>query len=414
MESRFWQQMKNVYHAWQSHWWRMIYGWPDRQLKMYGVTGTNGKTTTCLVLGHILRVAHGKEKVGLLSTEVFWFGEKEEVNVTHMTSTDARVVFRILRRMVDQGVKYVVIEMTSHALDQNRLAGIRLAGAIITNITSEHMDYHKTMEGYSQAKLRIIYYLNKAAPLIINGDDEWTEKGLTKFQISNFKFPIRRFTRADARDVDTSLLGDFNKENVLAASLLAEAIGIDRDVITRVIRNVPAVPGRVEWINLDIEKLEIRNQERLPRVLIDFALTPDALDKLYKYVRGEVSGKIIAVFGAAGRRDREKRPKITAIVAQYADEIVLTQDEPYEDDEEQIYRELEKGLVDATIPWQRIEDRREAIRYALMQAGPRDAVVITGMGNYPVRMVGKEALPWRDKDVVLELLEELRHRNKIT
>lgn len=401
MKTRWWQQLKNVYHAGQAAWWRMIYRWPDRQLALYGVTGTNGKTTTALVLGHILRAAHGREKVGLLSTEAWWFGSGEETNTTHMTSTDARIVWQNMRRMVDLKVTAAVIELTSHALDQHRLAGLKLDGAIITNITPEHMDYHQTMEEYASAKSKIVSYLRGQAPLVANGSDEWTIKALAKLR------PARKtimFTREQAERVETSLLGQFNQENVLAASLLAEALGIDGEVIAEAVRNVPAVPGRVEWVDIENGKKEISHQERLPRVLIDFALTPDALEKLYQYVSGEVSGKIIAVFGAAGRRDREKRPIITAIVANYADEIVLTQDEPYEDDEEQIYRELESGLKDTSVLWRRIEDRREAIRYALGQAQAGDAVVITGMGNYSVRMVGNEALPWNDKEVVLELM----------
>src|SRR5687767_10741738 len=120
---RWYQQLKNIYHWFQAQAWRAVYGWPDRQLTLFGVTGTNGKTTTTIVLGSILRAAHGREKVGLLSTEVFWFGEKERPNETHMTSTNAKVVFRYLRQMINAGVTHAVLEMTSHALDQNRLAG---------------------------------------------------------------------------------------------------------------------------------------------------------------------------------------------------------------------------------------------------------------------------------------------------
>jgi len=136
----FYQQLKNIYHWLQAQLWRAVYGWPDRQLQLYGVTGTNGKTTTTIILGSILRAAYGKEKVGLLSTEVFWFGENEVPNETHMTSVDAAKVFKYLRDMVNGGVTHVALEMTSHALDQHRLAGLRLRGAIILNVAHEHLD----------------------------------------------------------------------------------------------------------------------------------------------------------------------------------------------------------------------------------------------------------------------------------
>ena len=153
---RTWQQLKNVYHFFQAHWWRVCFGWPGRGMKIYGVTGTNGKTTTCYVLASILREAYGKDKVGMLTTVGIWLGNKEEINETKMTTTDSRKVYRYLKEMRESGVEQVVLEVTSHALDQNRLAGLRLDGAIILNIEREHLDYHETMEKYAAAKGKIV------------------------------------------------------------------------------------------------------------------------------------------------------------------------------------------------------------------------------------------------------------------
>lgn len=392
---RFYQQLKNIYHWLQAHVWQAVYRWPDRRLTLYGVTGTNGKTTTTIVLGSILRAAQGREKVGLLSTEVFWLGSREVPNETHMTSLDARVVVRYLRQMVDQGITHAVLELTSHALDQNRLAELRLDGVIILNIAHEHLDYHGTLGAYARAKARIIEYLKPQAPLVVKGDDAWIQRVVMPRLTKN---KVIQFTSEQAKSVTTPLPGDFNKENVLAASLLAKALGISEAAIAQGMAAVTQVPGRVEWV-------------RLPngaRAVVDFALTPYSYERLFTYLRGETSGRLFAVFGAAGRRDKMKRPLITKIVARYADEIVLTQDEPYDDLEEEIYQQLEAGLQRATIPWQRIEDRREAIKYALQHSKAGDIVAVTGMGNYTVRMVGDKKIPWNDKQVIRELMGKIK------
>ena len=391
------QWLKNVYHYFQAQAWRARYGWPDRKLTIHGVTGTNGKTTTSIVLGSILRAAHGRDKVGLITTEVFWFGEQEQTNATHMTSVDARIVFQYFRRMVDQGVTHVVLEMTSHALHQHRLAGVRLVGAILLNIQHEHLDYHKTMSAYAAAKARIARYLAPTAPLIAKRDDEWVERGVSALPSSVMsQSQVVWFASKDAHDIATPLPGDFNQENVLAASLLAEKLGVAESAIEEGVATVTHIPGRVEWLAAPSGA----------RVVIDFALTPYSYERLFAYLRRETDGKLFAVFGAAGRRDKEKRPVISKIVAKYADEIVITQDEPYDDPEEEIYSQLEAGLTDATIPWQRIEDRREAMKYAIDKAASGDIVAITGMGNFDVRMVGTKAIPWKDKEVVQELFAE--------
>lgn len=403
------QQLKNIYHWLQSQAWRAVYRWPDKKLTVYGVTGTNGKTTTSIVLGSILRAAFGPEKVGLLSTEVFWFGATEKANETHMTSTDAKIVWRYLREMVDSGVTHVVLEMTSHALDQHRLKGVSLSGAIILNIAHEHLDYHTTMEAYTAAKMRILDYVVPGGVLVYKSDDEWVAKGLQKLpnatiqmpnQAQNLKAKIRGipFVSEQAKGITTPLPGDFNKENVLAASLLTQAAGISADHIALGVAVVDRIPGRMEWMALP----------NGARAIVDFALTPYSYEQLFKYLRAETKGRLVGVFGAAGRRDKAKRPLITKAVAQYADEIVLTQDEPYDDPEEEIYEQLEEGLKEATIPWQRIEDRREAIKYALQKAQAGDVVAVTGMGNYNIRVVGNKKIPWNDKQVILELVKELK------
>jgi UDP-N-acetylmuramoyl-L-alanyl-D-glutamate--2,6-diaminopimelate ligase len=388
---RLYQQLKNFYHFGQAHAWRTYYAWPDRKLKIYGVTGTNGKTTTCYVLAGILGEAYERKKAGMLSTVAFWIGEEEEINKTKMTTLDSRFVFKNLRRMVNKGVEQVAFEVTSHALDQNRLSGIRLDGAIILNMAREHLNYHGTMEEYAKAKGKIVEYLKPEAPLVIKGDDELIEKAI--------KAPKAiRFTSLQAKEVITPLSGEWNKENVLAASLLARAVGVDEGAIERGVDLMKEVPGRMEWINLN---------NQLPRVLIDYAVTPDALQRLYGHVKKRVSGRIFAVLGAAGLRDRGKRPLMTQAVAKYADEIVLTREDPWTEPEKQIFNDLEKGLNDSRVKWQRIVDRKEALKYVLKKAQAGDVVVVTGKGAEKGMAIGNKIIPWNDKEVIQQLFIEL-------
>ena len=297
----------------------------------------------------------------------------------------------------------ISLEMTSHALDQNRLAGVRLAGGIILNIEREHLDYHGTMKDYARAKGKMLRYLKPGVPVVVKGGV------LKNFQFSIFNFQtvgLIRFTAGQARSVTTPLPGDWNKENVLAASLLAQAIGVSEGAISRGVAALKRVPGRMEWVVLPVTTPgEVTR--RLPQVLVDYAVTPGALERLYEYVRSGTKGKIYAVLGAAGLRDRGKRPDMARAVARFADEIVLTREDPWTEDEKQIFSDLEQGLKDLTVPRRRIIDRREAIKYCLRKAGSDDVVVVTGKGAERGMAVGKKIVPWNDREVIQELLMEL-------
>ncbi len=396
---RAYQQLKNVYHFFQAHWWRVFYRFPDRGMRIYGVTGTNGKTTTCYVLAGILREAYGKEKVGMLSTVGIWLGQEERTNETKMTTINSRELYRCLKEMRARGVEQVVLEVTSHALDQHRLAGLRLDGAAILNIEREHLDYHKTMEKYAAAKRKIADYLKKGAPLVMG-------KQFTSFKFQFSDVEVVEFSAIQAKSVSTPLPGDFNKENVLAASLLAQAAGVDGESIRRGVAVVRRVPGRMEWINTEIQNPKSKIQNGPPSVLIDYAVTPGALERLYKYVKKETLGGLIAVLGAAGRRDRGKRPDMARVAAAYADEVVLTREDPWTEDEEQIFSDLKKGLAKSNTPWRRVTDRRKAIEYAIGKAGARGVVVVTGKGAETGMGIGKKIIPWSDREVIESILKE--------
>jgi UDP-N-acetylmuramoyl-L-alanyl-D-glutamate--2,6-diaminopimelate ligase len=374
---------------------------------VYGVTGTNGKTTTCIVLGTVLREQYGPKKVGLLTTVVFWLGEKEVVNSTKMTTLDSRVVFRRLKQMANAGVEQVVLEVTSHALDQHRLAGVRFDGGIILNLSREHLDYHGDMDGYAKAKGLIVRYLKKGTPLIVNRGNKWARKIVDEAEAAGLEFKAVWFGEEQKEKVKTKLLGRWNKENVLAARLLANEVGISKACIDRGASSISVIPGRMEWVELENRKWKIENGSRLPRVLIDYAVTPDALERVYKEIGEQTKGKVFAVLGACGNRDRGKRPEMAKVVARHADELVLAREDPWTESEEQIFDDLEKGLLDTAIKWKRIVDRKEAIRYCLEKADSDDIVVVTGKGAEVGMAIGKRVVPWSEREVIESELKRL-------
>lgn len=393
---RTWQQLKNVYHYVQAFVWRAWYGFPDTKLKIVGVTGTNGKTTTCYILHGIFSEVYGKQAVGMLTTVAFRIGTKEIINETKMTTLPSRLVFSYMQQMVRAGVSHLVLEMTSHALDQGRLSGVRLVGAIILNVEREHLDYHGTMEEYARSKQRIVDYLIPEAVLVAKRDDGYvanmidyaTRRGVT----------VREFTEEMAHNVRTSLPGAVNQQNALAASLMAESLGINLDVVQRGLARTTHVPGRME-------------QWKTPQgvtIVIDYAVTPEALERLYGEIREKASGKVYGILGAAGLRDRGKRASMAATVKKYADELIITREDPWTESEEQIFSDLEAGLDKQGTSWLRIVDRREALTYLLKKAQSGDTVVATGKGAETGMAIGKNIVPWKEREVIEEIAEKLR------
>jgi UDP-N-acetylmuramoyl-L-alanyl-D-glutamate--2,6-diaminopimelate ligase len=391
----FYQGIKNIGHFFETHFWRMIYGMPDSGMHMYGITGTNGKTTTSYILASILESAYGKEKVGMLTTVSFRIAGKEEVNTTKMTTMPSRKVFEYLSRMKRAGVEHVVLETTSHALHQHRLVGITLDGAIILNIAREHLDYHKTMERYSQAKEMVVSLLGSNAPLVGKDQDPLVRDILDRAEKRGI--PVVRMTEKDIEKTITPLAGSINKENAASASLLAHAVRISEDAIVSGVAAVTRVPGRME----KIEALQGFT------VIIDYAVTPDALERLYSDVKKETKGRILATLSAAGLRDRGKRPDMARTVAKYADYIIVTREDPWTENEEQIFTDLEKGLEGNKVLWERIVDRKEALALLLREASVGDIVVATGKGAERGMGIGKEIVPWNEREIIEGILEEI-------
>ncbi len=423
----------NWYHFLEAVLANIIYFSPSRKLIVIGVTGTNGKTTVVQLITKILEGAG--HKVGMISTISFKIGEKEWVNKTKMTTLPVFKTMRFLSKMRKAGCRYGVIEVSSHSLDQHRVWGIHFDVAVLTNISREHLDYHKTMEKYRAAKVKLFKKLaiskrkkGVSKVIVLNAEDENFENFLEleadrKYCFGiEFKHPDHRFNaiiagnveyRKDGTkfkiyapigsiDISTKLLGRFNIENILAASAVTLSQGISLGIIKKVIEKIENIPGRLEKID--------EGQDFT--VFIDYAVTPDSLRKLYGTVRLMGARRILAVFGACGERDRGKRPIMGQIVGKEADLVVVTNEDPYNEDPEKIIDEVsagvrEAGKIEDKNFW-RIKDRREAIEFILKKARPGDIVLITGKGAEETMAIGDKRVPWSDRKVVREILKALK------
>jgi UDP-N-acetylmuramoyl-L-alanyl-D-glutamate--2,6-diaminopimelate ligase len=422
------QKIKNIYHLFQAILANLIYGFPSRNIKVIGVTGTNGKTTVCQMIAKILEEAG--HKVAMITTINFKIGGKEWVNKTKFTTLSSFITQKFIKQSVDGGCEYLVLETSSHSLDQNRTWGINFDVAVITNVTREHLDYHKTMEKYREAKLKLFKNVRTA---VVNLDMERPEEFLScnsklKFGfttlISNFKFQISnqiqnsndqiKIVKAESIEVgenytkyqilDTKyqlhLPGKFNIENALAATCVGLSQNISLEIISKALEKIKCIPGRMEYVP---------NNKGL-NIIIDYAVTPDSLEKLYTLVRQINANrtKVVSVFGSCGERDRGKRPMMGEIVAKYADYIILTNEDPYGEDPWQIINEVAAGIKnkEENVNFWKIMDRREAIKKALQIAKPGDYVIVTGKGAEEIMAVGKKRISWNDKKVILEELQQ--------
>lgn len=390
-----------------------VFGFPARRLRIVGVTGTDGKTTTVQCIDAILRTAH--KKTAVASTINFRIGERVWVNTSKFTTLSGWKVHKFLREAVSAGCEVAVLEVSSHALDQGRVAGIPFEVAVVTNVTREHLDYHGTMTDYRRAKRRLF---ERATIGVVNLDmenpGEFLEtpppKKITYSRLDRQADVLAENIKATLdgssfhigeTEFRLALPGLFNIENALAAIAVGMVFGVPLPVASRALRGVAGVPGRME---------QVRNDRGIT-ILIDYAVTPNALQNLYDLVskmKPSESANIIAVFGACGDRDRGKRPLMGEIVSSYADTIILTNEDPYTENPDRIIREIKKGIANKT-PRENlftIMDRQKAIAKAIRLAAPGDIVVVSGKGAEETMAVGDRRLPWNDRRAIEEVLAE--------
>lgn len=404
------QFLKNLYHLGQAVLANFCYGFPTRKLKVIGITGTDGKTTTTQMVVGILEEAD--KKVAMASTINFRLAGKEETNLTHFTTLSAFALQKFARRAVKAGCEYLVLETSSHSLDQHRVWGVYFEVALITNVTREHLDYHKTMVKYRAAKAKLF---TKARIAIVNADMQEPEEFLRFGNELKLTYGIKKTAEIQAKNLaldahgarfevkgekfKLNLLGDFNVENALAAVGVGISQGLSLKTCAKALAKIQGVAGRME---------SVPNEKGLD-IIVDFALTPDALARLYGFLATIKKGKIIAVFGSCGDRDRGKRPLMAQTVARYADHIILTNDEPYFENPSQIIAEIATGIKEkkeGEYFW-KIEDRRAAIAKALSLAKSGDMLVVTGMGNFQTMVVQGKKIPWNDRQTIEEELKKL-------
>lgn len=393
------------------------YGHPARSLKVIAVTGTNGKTTTVNYLNEILKEA-GK-KTAMFSTATIEVAGKAKRNDLNMTVGSTVRMQQFFLRAKKAHVDYVVMEFPSHAIHQHKLHGVPVEMAIMTNLTQDHLDYHGTMEAYAEVKGRL--FAGEPKYIVLNRDDEWFDY-FDKFPASGQKITYGKHKEAEAHidsvklyrkgteakvtidhqtklDLATNLPGEFNAYNMTAAVAAAYLLGIDLNDIVEGVANLEAVPGRFE-----------RVADGLPYdVIVDYAHTPDGLEKLLEAAKEITKNRVLLVFGACGDRDKGKRPIMGEIAAKRADRIFLTDEESYNEDPDTIRRMIYDGIEKVkggAMKTTEIADRREAIDKALSVAKKGDTVLITGMGHEVYRIVEGNKIPWNDSDVVREILDK--------
>jgi UDP-N-acetylmuramoyl-L-alanyl-D-glutamate--2,6-diaminopimelate ligase len=363
-----------------------FYGNPSSSLKLIGVTGTNGKTTIATLLYRMFsKLGY---KCGLFSTVCNYIIEKE-LEATH-TTPDPVQLNRLLSEMVDAGCDYAFMEVSSHAADQKRIAGLIFAGGIFTNLTHDHLDYHKTFDNYLAAKKSFFDSLPKGSFALVNIDDRNGKVIIQNCEARHYTFSVRKMAdyrcniieqgfegmglKIQGDEVWTRFIGDFNASNLLAVYAASDLLGATKKEILTVLSDLHPVAGRLEVI---------KSPEGISGI-VDYAHTPDALlnviDTINKIREGGV--QLITVVGAGGDRDRTKRPKMAAISAEGSTKVILTSDNPRTEDPEKILDEMEIGITpDLKRKTLRIADRHEAIKTAVMLANRGDVVLIAGKGH---------------------------------
>ncbi|MDZ7992257.1 MAG: UDP-N-acetylmuramoyl-L-alanyl-D-glutamate--2,6-diaminopimelate ligase [Nostoc sp. EfeVER01] len=392
-----------------------FYGYPGRKLKLVGVTGTNGKTTTTHLIEFILNKANlATALMGTLYTR--WAGFEQTAAHTTPFAVELQ---QQLAEAVKAGSEFGVMEVSSHALAQGRVLGCEFEVAVFSNLTQDHLDYHSDMEDYFAAKALLFSpdYLKGRA--IINADDSYGKRLISSLDSQRVWSYSVNDNSADLWMSDLSyqpngvsgtlhtpkgdvafrspLVGQYNLENLLAAVGAVLHLGLDLQLVANAIPEFPGVPGRME-------RVQISNEQDIS-VIVDYAHTPDSLENLLKAARPFIPGKVICVFGCGGDRDRTKRPKMGKIAAELADVAVVTSDNPRTEDPEKILQDILAGIADTVQPTV-ICDRAIAIRTAILQAQPGDGVLLAGKGHEDYQILGTEKIHFDDREHARDALQQ--------
>ncbi len=402
-----------------------FYGEPARKLGVVGVTGTDGKTTTVHLIAHLLESAG--RSCGYLSSVAFQTGGEAELNDSHMTTLEANDVQRQLAEMVEAGCAYAVIEASSHGLALHRVDGCHFDVGVFTTLSRDHLDFHRSMDEYRRAKGRLFEMLGDvekdgvpqasvlnaddpaseyfasltALPAVTYGIDAAADVRAAGVKANGLSTAFRLITPEGERKVSVQLAGRYNVSNCLAAAAVARSQDVSLDDITAGLESFTGVPGRLEAVDAG---------QRF-RVVIDIASTAEALLRVLSVLRPVTAGRLIAVFGCAGERDEARRTGMGAAAAELADFSVLTNEDPRREDPDAIIESITAGLLASDRhegeDFERVPDRRDAIRRAFVRAREGDTVLLAGKGTERSIIIGTEHVPWNESEIARELLKEL-------
>lgn len=400
-------------HLLEAVFYNLIYGFPAKNIKVIGVTGTSGKTSTSFLIERMLHEAG--YSVGLMTTVGFGIGTDIKSQTNTMTTVSVPELMKRLKWMKSQGVEWLVLETTSHALAQNRVWGIPYSLAVFTNLTHEHLDYHKTFENYRNAKRKLFKLVNKNTSGfqtgIINIEDPSAELfasdvnkhlyygvGKGDLKASNLELKpsgsdFEARIEGDTYKIHTNLPGSFNIHNCLAAIGVGRTLGLSIDQIEKGIAATQSVEGRMTRVDAgqDFD------------VIVDFAHTPDSFEKIFKDIKPLVKGKLSVVFGSPGRRDESKRAIQGELAGRYCDEVIITEDDPRDIDPKEIMNQIAGGTEKAGKVRDKdlflVDDRTEAIKFAISRAQSGDTVLLLGKGHEKVIHRADGDQPWNEVEI---------------
>jgi len=381
-----------------------FYDEPTKAFKLIGITGTNGKTTVTYLVKEILEKAG--EKVGLIGTNQNMIGSK--IIETERTTPESLELAQLFRQMADGGCKYVVMEVSSHSLELKRVEGCEFEIGAFTNLTQDHLDFHKTMENYLIAKSKLF---NMCKYGIINIDDEGgkiiatgTNCEITTYGMNDADISASNIV-AQATSVEFTCLGQkiklgipgrFSVYNALAAIGICSKLDVSLSVMASALKKADGVKGRVEVVPTG----------RDFTILIDYAHTPDGLKNVLQSVRAFADGRVVVLFGCGGDRDTGKRPQMGKIAGELADFCIVTSDNPRTEEPAAIIRDILAGMKEATAEYIVLENRRSAIEYAIKHAKPNDVIVLAGKGHETYQILANKTIHFDEREVVAEILSD--------
>ena len=391
-----------------------FYGYPQKDLKLIGVTGTNGKTTTTNLIKTILENAG--YKTGLIGT-IGNYINKKEINSSR-TTPNSMELNKLFYKMKKQGLEYVVMEVSSHAIDLKRIFNLEFEIAVFTNISRDHLDYHKTLENYIKVKSKLFKKVKDKGYSIINIDDDSANEMINNTEAKVIKYSIDKKSDFQAKNIalntngvsfeisdfkkriNLNITGKFNIYNALAALAVASVLNIDYNKIKNGLEKIKGIPGRFELIK--------ENQNFT--VIVDYAHTPDGMDNVLKTIEDLAKKRVIIVFGCGGDRDKDKRPLMGKIALKYGDYILITTDNPRSENPKSIIKDIERGLTNNKSKYEIIIEREKAINKSIKMAENNDIIVIFGKGHETYQIFQDKTIHFDDREVAREAIRRKKER----